>query len=156
MNNNEYTEIEKLTEMGLLGPTLEELGMTEEEYYGPIHQLMTIHPNERYNNLDDDSLFGLTPETITQIAGVDEDVFDSHMNYNSALHVAKQIAQEVNAEIQKAYFNGENSIAEDLSYDYDFNGTYHKAYHFEGTYSKVTGELILAEFGIYDDEYFTN
>lgn len=158
MKEIEYTEIEKLDEMGLLGPSFEELNMTEEDYYGPADQspyeLMVIHPNNRYNNLDDDSLFGLTPETISQIAGVDIDVFDSHQNYDSALEVANEIAKEVNHEIQRAYFNGEKSEAEDLTYNYDTDGCYHQLYQFEGQYSRVTGEIVLSEFGIYDDSYF--
>lgn len=157
--NNYYseefiTDNEKLEEMGLGVPTPEELGMTPEEYYGPNTYI--IHPNERYTDAEDDALFGLTPEIICQISEVDIDVFESHQNYNSALHVAKQIAKEINQEIHKAYFNGEYSIAEDLSYDYDTNGTYCQIFEFEGTYSKATGEMILDRFGIYDDSYFEN
>lgn len=159
MNNNEYTEIEKLTEMGLMGPTLEELGMTEEEYYGPANQthFITIHPNERFNEEENNALFGLNSTKIAKLSNVDPDVFDSHQYYRSALVVAKEIAQEVNHEIQRAFFNNENSIIEDLRYEYDSrNGTYHHIYEFQGTYSKATGKDVLAEFGIYDDEYFTN
>lgn len=148
------TDNEKLEEMGLGVPTPEELGMTLEEYYGPNPYI--IHPNERYTDTEDDALFGLTPETICLISEVDIDVFESHQNYNSALHVAKQIAKEINQCIQEAHFSGENSIAEDLRYDYDTNGTYCQMYEFEGTYSKITGEMILDRFDIHDDSYFEN
>lgn len=148
------TDNEKFEEMGLGVPTPEELGMTLEEYYGP--HTYTIHPNERYTDAEDVALFGLTPETICLISEVDIDVFESHQNYNSALHVAKQIAKEVNQCIQEAHFSGENSIAEDLRYDYDTNGTYCQMFEFEGTYSKITGEMILDRFDIHDDSYFEN
>ena len=157
--NNYYsedfiTDNEKLEEMGLGVPTPEELGMTLEEYYGPNTYIM--HPNERYTDTEDDALFGLTPEIICQISEVDIDVFESHPNYNSALHVAKQIAKEVNQEIQEACFSGENSIPEDLEYDVDTDGVYRQMFEFIGTYSKATGEMILDRFDINDNSYFEN
>lgn len=159
MKDNEYTETEKLDEMGLMEPSFEELGMSEYDYYGPDYEssnfFIELHPNERYKDLEE-TMLNLTKDLIVEIVGVDLDVFESHQNYNSALHVAKQIAKEINNVIQRAYFNGEDSFSEDASYDFDVNGTYHKAYQFNGTYSKITGEAILAKFGIYDDSYYQN
>lgn len=117
-------------------------------------KVQTIHPNNRYTNSDDDALFGLEVETIAAAVNVDTDVFDSHQSYYSALRVAKEIADEINQEIHKAFFSGRMSIVEDLEYGYDADGDFRKICKFEGEYSKITGELVLAKFEIYDDSYF--
>lgn len=112
-----------------------------------------IHPNHLYSNIQLEDL-GYTLETICEIADVDPDVFNSHNSYTSALYVANEIAEEINAQIHKEFFNGENSEIDDERYELTSDGEYTLKYKFTAQFTKFQGEDILTEFGINGEGYF--
>ena len=96
-----------------------------------------IHPNSLFSNIELEDL-GYTLETICEIADVDPDVFNSHNSYTSALYVANEIAEEINAQIHKEFFNGENSEIDDERYELTSDGEYTLKYKFTAQFTKFS------------------
>lgn len=118
-----------------------------------MKEQIEIHPNHLYSNIQLEDL-GYTLETICEIADVDPDVFNSHNSYTSALYVANEIAEEINAQIHKEFFNGENSEIDDERYELTSDGEYTLKYKFTAQFTKFSGEDILTAFGINGEGYF--